>query len=302
MTTFWRRSITAAFAVVLSIAGPAAFANPASAQPVETGTLSFSGDPGDWITGGGSYAYDTGNGDVLSVYASDTNSVVSISLDGAGGDWWYLDFEAPQGQPLTAGTTYSATRYPFNGAGAGFDLHGQGRGCNTLTATFTVVEASFGDGGYVESFHATFEQHCDAVTAAARGEVHITNSPPPAALTLTPVVADTGTVSPLSGRARVSGEVSCTQPVTVDLRGDLSQVVHKLIVRGEIYTEVACTPGAPVPWTTVVTPSGDRPFAKGRAEAAVTASGFDSVYTRYVHVSITAVVTLSEASPAMADF
>jgi hypothetical protein len=100
----------------------------------------------------------------------------------------------------------------------------------------------------------------------------------------------------------VNGEVTCTQPVTVYLSGDLSQVVRKTIVRGPISAQVACTPGAPVPWTAIVTPSGDRPFVKGRAEAAVTARGYDSVSGRDVQASVTAVVTLREASPALADF
>jgi hypothetical protein len=126
MTTLLRRSMLAALATVVSGAGLVAVAAPAAAHPVESGTVTFSGDPGDYITGGGSYKYNTADGDALNVTASSNNSTVAINISGATGDWWTLEFDAPGAQPLTAGTTYSATRYPFNGAGAGFNLSGEG--------------------------------------------------------------------------------------------------------------------------------------------------------------------------------
>jgi hypothetical protein len=302
MSTFLRRSMLAAFVTIVSGAGLVAVAAPASAAPVESGSVTFSGDPGDYITGGAEYKYNTVDGDALSVSASSTGSTVSISIDGVTGDWWSLDFDAPNNQVLTPGTSYSATRYPFNGAGAGFSLSGNGRGCNELTAIFTVTEASFAEGGYVESFHATFEQHCEGGQPAARGEVHIDNPPPPAPLEVAPDVSNQGTVSPVSGRARVNGEVTCSQPVTVNLSGDLFQVVQGRIVRGPLAGSVACTPGAPVPWTTIVTPAGDRPFAKGRAEASVTATAYDTFYQRQVSSSVTDITVLVESAPATADF
>jgi hypothetical protein len=302
MTTLLRRSLVAALITVVSGTGLVALAAPASAQAVDNGVVKFGGDPGDYITGGQEYAYDTGLGDNVTVSGSPGNSTVSVGIDGVNGDWWTLDFDAPNAQPLTAGTTYNATRYPFNGAGAGFDLSGNGRGCNELIATFTVTEAEFGDNGYVASFHASFEQHCEGGTAAARGEVHITNPPPPAALELTTSVASEGTVSPVSGRARVNGEVTCNYPTTVRLSGDLSQVVRGRIVRGSLSGSVACAPGAPVAWTTIVTPSADRPFVKGKAEVYVNATAHDETYDRDVTTSLTSVTTLRESSPALTDF
>jgi hypothetical protein len=292
----------AALVSVVSGVGLVAVAEPAAAQTVESGTLVFSGDPGDWITLGRDYKYATSGGDQFSVFGTADNSAVSISVNGADGAWWSVDVEAPNGQQLTVGATYTATRYPFNGAGAGFDLSGDGRGCNELTAFVTITEASFGDNGYVERFGASFEQHCENGDSAARGEVHITNPEPPAALTVTPSVATEGTVSPVSGRARVNGTVTCNRPVTIGLSGDLSQVVRGRIVRGPLSASVACTPGAPVAWTTIVTPSGDRPFVKGRAEAYVNATARDEVYNRDVTTSITSVTTLRESTPALTDF
>ena len=65
----------------------------------------------------------------------------------------------PDGQTLTAGTTYAnATRYPFNGSGPGLAIYGEGRGCNTLTGSFTVTEATFAgpDSSYIQDFVVTF--------------------------------------------------------------------------------------------------------------------------------------------------
>ncbi|MBO0884650.1 MAG: hypothetical protein J2P17_30825, partial [Mycobacterium sp.] len=56
---------SAALAVASMVA-----AGPASAQTVQTGTLSFTSDPGDYIGGGQSASYDTSAGDILGVNGS----------------------------------------------------------------------------------------------------------------------------------------------------------------------------------------------------------------------------------------
>ena len=59
------------------------------------------------------------------------------------GGWWYLDFDAPIDETLTAGTTYAnAIRYPFSGGP---------------------------DSSYLDRFAATFEQHCVGAEPALRG-------------------------------------------------------------------------------------------------------------------------------------
>jgi hypothetical protein len=150
-----------------------------------TGTLSFSGSAGDFIAGGESYSYSTSKGDVLIISASSTGSTVSIAVTGYNGDWWTLDFGAPgtvapiNGKPavLVPGTYGAANRYPFNGNGPGLSLYGNGRGCNTSTGSFTIIDAVFGPPGYVKKFDATFVQHCEGGTSAASGQVHISNPP-----------------------------------------------------------------------------------------------------------------------------
>jgi hypothetical protein len=147
---------------------------------VATGSLSFSGDSGDYISQGKSYSYSTSNGDALGV-SSSTGSAVSISVNAQNGDWWTLDLDAPGTQVLAPGTYTGAHRYPFNGTSPGLSLSGEGRGCNELTGSFTIIKAVFGPQGYVQTFDATFEQHCEGGSPAARGEIRISNPPPPPA-------------------------------------------------------------------------------------------------------------------------
>ncbi|WFE50399.1 hypothetical protein [Micromonospora sp. WMMD1155] len=288
----------AALAAALSIAGVAgglALAAPAHAQVVESGSVSFSGDPGDYITGGDSYSYSTDGGDQLTTNGSVDNSRVSVSISGYNGDWWSVNFDAPGSAALAPGTYEKATRYPFNGAGPGLDLSGNGRGCNELTGTFTVINAVFGPNGYVQTFDATFEQHCEGGTPAARGEVHIANPPPPAQLELELAVATDGIANRVNGNAVLHGTVTCNVPASVTMDGTVTQVVKKVIVRGSFSTHVTCTPGSPTPWTAAAVPGGTTPFAKGLAEAVTQANGYDTEYDEYVRVSDTTTVKLTRS-------
>jgi hypothetical protein len=178
MKMLWRRCVLAAALSITAAAGGLLVAGTAHAQTVTTGSLSFSGDQGDYISQGKSYSYSTGNDDALTV-SSSTGSTVRISVNAYNGDWWDLEFDAPGTRVLAPGTYTAAHRYPFNGNGPGLALGGEGRGCNELTGSFTVTKAAFGPNGYVQTFDATFEQHCEGGDAAARGRVHIANRPPP---------------------------------------------------------------------------------------------------------------------------
>ncbi|WFE37993.1 hypothetical protein [Micromonospora sp. WMMD998] len=288
----WRKAALAAGLTLTGALGGLVAATPAQAQPVASGSVTFGGDPGDYITGGRSYAYSVADGDQLTTAASADTSHVSVGVNGYQGDWWSVDFDAPGSTPLTPGTYQNATRYPFNGAGPGLSLDGNGRGCNELTGTFTVLNAVFGPNGYVQTFDATFEQHCEGGTPAARGEVHIANPPPPAPLDLALAVATDGTASSVSGKAVVHGTVTCNQPTSVSLNGTVTEIVKKTIVRGDFSTRVNCVPGTPAAWTATAVPIGTVPFVKGKAEVDTRAQGYDSEYDKYVEVNDTTVVKL----------
>ena len=133
-------------------------------------SLLLTGDPGDYITGGRTYFYTDADGPFTATL--NYHNGVSLAFHTPTySHWWYLDFSAPGNQLLTVGTYAGAVRFPFEGSLAGLSLSGDGRGCNTLTGSFEVKEVVYGSGTNVVSFRATFEQHCEGLGPAARGEI-----------------------------------------------------------------------------------------------------------------------------------
>lgn len=144
------------------------------------GTTKFTmlSDPGDYIGGGVDNTYTPANA-VIAV--SGTRSGVSFSVNGDQGDWWSGDLVPASGDILTPGTYPDATRYPFNNGGVGLDVGGDGRGCNTLTGSFTVTTATWYSDGSLRTFGADYEQHCEGATPALRGTIDFRagdNTPP----------------------------------------------------------------------------------------------------------------------------
>ena len=163
---------------LVGIVGALTVAAPVAAQPLEA-SLSFVSDPGDYIGGGQSRSFtlDTAS---FTVRGSQNGGHVGVTVFPFAGGFWFLDLAAPQGTPLVPGPYEGAVRHPFQYPDQpGLSLSGDGRGCNTLTGRFDVIEAQFGPNSYVERFHATFEQHCEGAAAALRGEIHVVNPPPP---------------------------------------------------------------------------------------------------------------------------
>ena len=89
--------------------------------------------------------------------------------------FWSVDFAAPFGTELTPGAYENATRFPFNDpAEPGLSVSGDGRGCNTLTGRFDVLEAVYdGFTGDVVAFAADFEQHCEGAAPALFGSIRV---------------------------------------------------------------------------------------------------------------------------------
>ncbi|MFH8338934.1 hypothetical protein [Streptomyces sp. AM6-12] len=291
LSTVFALTLACAGATTGLLSGPAA-----QAQTVSAGSLAFSGDEGDYISGGQSYSYSPASGDGLNVFASDDHSHISVDVSGANGDWWYLDLAAPGGQALAPGDYAGATRYPFNSASEpGLSVDGNGRGCNTLTGSFHVADVAFGPHGYVQKLDATYEQHCEGGTAALRGEVHIDNPAPPSELDLGVSVAVKGTASTLNGKATIGGTVSCNAPATVNVSGSVTQVAKKVLIKGSYATTVACAPGTPAAWTATAEPTGTTPFQKGDAEVDAQATATDPNYGDTVTATQTAVVSLARS-------
>jgi hypothetical protein len=291
-----RRAAITAVVCVATAAGGLLLPGTAQAQPVTTGSFSMSGDEGDYITGGSSYTYDAAAGDEMTLNAGDAHNSIAVSINAKNGDWWTLNLKAPNNTNLAPGVYPDATRYPFQGAGAGLSVSGNGRGCNELTGSFTVTELSFGPNGYVETLDATFEQHCEGGASALRGQVQIGNKPAPSPLAVDLEVATDGTFSKLNGRATLHGTVACSADATVQVTGEVTQVKKKVIITGPFSTSVACTTGAAVAWSATAKPTGTTAFQKGDVEVEGHARAEDPAYPNtYAEDDTVTVVALVKA-------
>lgn len=140
-------------------------------------SLSMNSDPGDFIGQGQTFFFTPADGTFSANGAAGSN-VVTFSFFGNDGQFWFLDFAAPSGQALAVGSYTGATRYPFNDPSQpGLSIFGDGRGCNTLTGSFIVLQVSYGADSTLSSFDATFEQHCEGGPAALRGEMRFDANP-----------------------------------------------------------------------------------------------------------------------------
>jgi hypothetical protein len=271
--SIWRLSA----AVAIAVAATTTFATNASAQPVETGSLAFTSDPGDWVGHGGSYSYSTTAGDEFNVTSGNGNNIVDVSVLGDNGDGWLLTLAAPPGQALEPGQ-YSVVRWYPGNSGPGLRLSGNIGACYLQSGSFTIENITFGPFGYVQALDATYEQYCDGNEAGLRGEVHIANPAPPPVLELGAAIGPEGAVSRLNGSATVHGTLSCTKPVTVDATVRVIQVVKRVVIQGYGYVRLSCTPDQPAAWTARVDPFGTTPYQKGEAEVSVSAWATDPTY------------------------
>lgn len=131
--------------------------------------LSMYGQPGDFISPG-----------QLIITVADATFTPSrnfdqgVSLFVHSADFWNLDFAGPTKTTLTPGDYENAQRFPFQPAGTpGLSVAGAGRGCNTLTGRFVVLNASYGANGDVQNFGADFEQHCEGLSPALFGSIRV---------------------------------------------------------------------------------------------------------------------------------
>jgi hypothetical protein len=231
----------------------------AHAHTAASGTVSFSGEAGEPISGGQSYAYTAGAVDLFDVQGSTDGNSLAVAIDAQEGTFWRLHIAAPEGQKLTEGTTYTgAKQWPdaqpgepelqFSGTDNGTD-----KWCGTSSGSFTIQHIAFGPYGYVRELDATFEQYCNGSTVPLRGEVHAVMVEPPVELALGMSVDPHGTVGVPDGRITVGGTVTCNKPVNVSLGGHVFQLQKKQTPGASYGTTVACTPGAPVPWSVALT-------------------------------------------------
>ena len=149
---------------------PAPMSTPApKTEPVPGDwSLQMRSDPGDYIGGGGTWSHGP-PADSLRAwdYGDRIRFYIQTDAEFEGG-WWDTEFAAPTGRQLAVGTYSGAHRFAGDGF-AGFDHGGNGRGCNTIDASFTIHELVRDPDGSLRRFRADFEQHCEGGTTALRG-------------------------------------------------------------------------------------------------------------------------------------
>ncbi len=270
-----RRSVVGLVAgcVGLALAGVAA----AGFVTATSGSLTLQSDAGDFV-GQGQAASFSSPADTFLSHGNGSTMRVDVHPQDYPTEWWQLVFAAPAGQQLTTGTYTNAARWPFQPtAQPGLQVFGDGRGCNTLNGTFTVLSASFGPYGYPISFDATFEQHCEGSAAALRGEVKVTNPPPPPPLQVQLTVDSAGSRS--GSAAVVHGTVTCNQNVVAPVQVSVSQAGRRSAVSGTTTVSVNCSTSSS-PWSATVSPASGS-FGKGTVTVAAQTSVVDSFYSNY---------------------
>src|SRR5690242_3872758 len=101
-----------------------------------TTSLQMTSDNDDPIGVGRFYFFSTTNAEFVTNWESYDNAVTVLCITPGYADFFNLDFAAPHGQRLEAGTYLSAARYPFQAANQpGLEVWGDGRGCNTDTGS-----------------------------------------------------------------------------------------------------------------------------------------------------------------------
>lgn len=128
--------------------------------------VALDSEVGDFIGQGQQFSFFLSDGNFSAERNFDNG--VTISFDGE--DRWSFNFAAPNMEELTVGVFDNATRFPFQDIDEpGLSVFGAGRGCNTLTGRFEVMEADYDVDGEVQRFAVDFEQHCEGAAPALFG-------------------------------------------------------------------------------------------------------------------------------------
>jgi len=122
----------------------------------------FTSSPGSWIGAGQTITLSSPSTSFSASRYYDQGAYSdAVTLSAGGYDFYVVE---PNYTLPTVGF-YNATRWPFMGTGAGMALLSPGRGDNTLTGWFNVLQADYDSGGNVVSFAVDFLQNDEGNTA-----------------------------------------------------------------------------------------------------------------------------------------
>jgi len=133
----------------------------------------FDSDSSDYIGGGQHVTYTSG----ITVKAHGGKVKVGISDNSTR---FTLEFEVPNNvKTFAVGNYANAERAVFRSPmRPGLEISGDGRGCNTLTGWFRVLQAQFDNNGSIQNLAINFKQNCEGGSNALFGAVRINSSLP----------------------------------------------------------------------------------------------------------------------------
>lgn len=106
--------------------------------------------------------------------------------------------------------------------------------------------------------------------------------PPPLEISLT--LDARGTLDRSTNTVTVSGSVTCSESVGVEIFGEVSQRVGRRVIRGSFGTFIECTAGEPVSWSASATGEAGI-FAPGPAQLAAQAFGCNALECAFTEAS-----------------
>ena len=158
-----------------------------------TGTfLTLDSQPGDPLGGGMKRTLTSANA-TFTARSNGEDTFIYVHAPLSGG--WEVQISSPRGSgQLVPGTYTNIARSAFRAWGQpGMDVTSPAGGCNTVSGSFTVNEATYGPYlpgiGYLRviAFEATFEVHCSGAAAALVGHVRYEDPPDLTPPTISPV-------------------------------------------------------------------------------------------------------------------
>jgi hypothetical protein len=175
--------------------------------------FTFSSSPSSWIGQGQTFTFSS----VTATRTGNLGAYTDSVHFAAGG--YELVIVGPNLTLAQVGFYPAATRWPFMGSGPGLNLSGQGRGNNTLTGWFHVLQADYDASGQPVAFAVDFAQYDEGNVADwNRGSIRFnSNVPapgPPPPIQISQLITINGNIQcQLSGPA----DTNCVIQITSDL-------------------------------------------------------------------------------------
>jgi hypothetical protein len=198
---FFMKSIIAFIFALLM--GPACGANPSTGQSSRADQSHFrievvgvdAQDQKDFITGGDKFIFDEFSGRVKVRFNGSHLEINYTSLDQR--EWWSFHFEPGKGAKMKRERYLDARRWPFtsnrdvedtsavqdlNKAKVkkdynGMDVNSTGKGCNTLTGSYKIIELKSNPDNTIKKLKISFIQHCEDKKSSAVGTISIRGNP-----------------------------------------------------------------------------------------------------------------------------